>query len=209
VLRNIIFAAGFMLASVANAFNVTVDSAYREIGWNGIASTSTTNTGLFDEIDYVENSSFNGEGHAEQVSIIAASGAYTDYLLSFNGSAVMTSVEQQGGDHAVSLMNVTLTFDEAVNWATSGNCIGETTCGIAVAGINDYHAFAYDSFDGSGTLAAGTYDFSFLVDTPDYGGGFLEDGQIAFSAAVPVPAAVWLFGSALAGLGWLRRKQTG
>jgi hypothetical protein len=27
-------------------------------------------------------------------------------------------------------------------------------------------------------------------------------------AHVPVPAAVWLFGSALAGLGWLRRKQT-
>jgi hypothetical protein len=25
---------------------------------------------------------------------------------------------------------------------------------------------------------------------------------------VPIPAAVWLFGSALAGLGWLRRKQT-
>jgi hypothetical protein len=27
-------------------------------------------------------------------------------------------------------------------------------------------------------------------------------------ATVPVPAAVWLFGSALAGLGWMRRKQT-
>lgn len=26
--------------------------------------------------------------------------------------------------------------------------------------------------------------------------------------AVPVPAAVWLFGSALAGLGWMRRKQS-
>jgi hypothetical protein len=25
---------------------------------------------------------------------------------------------------------------------------------------------------------------------------------------VPIPAAIWLFGSALAGLGWLRRKQT-
>jgi hypothetical protein len=25
---------------------------------------------------------------------------------------------------------------------------------------------------------------------------------------VPIPAAVWLFGSALAGLGWLKRKQT-
>jgi hypothetical protein len=27
-------------------------------------------------------------------------------------------------------------------------------------------------------------------------------------SSVPIPAAVWLFGSALAGLGWLRRKQT-
>ena len=27
-------------------------------------------------------------------------------------------------------------------------------------------------------------------------------------SVVPLPAAVWLFGSALAGLGWLRRKQT-
>lgn len=26
--------------------------------------------------------------------------------------------------------------------------------------------------------------------------------------AVPLPAAVWLFGSALAGLGWIRRKQS-
>jgi hypothetical protein len=27
-------------------------------------------------------------------------------------------------------------------------------------------------------------------------------------SAVPIPAAAWLFGSALAGLGWMRRKQT-
>jgi hypothetical protein len=32
--------------------------------------------------------------------------------------------------------------------------------------------------------------------------------NIVVGAAVPVPAAVWLFGSALAGLGWMRRKQT-
>ena len=32
-------------------------------------------------------------------------------------------------------------------------------------------------------------------------------GEIVGSV-VPVPAAVWLFGSALAGLGWIRRKQT-
>jgi hypothetical protein len=27
------------------------------------------------------------------------------------------------------------------------------------------------------------------------------------ASSVPIPAAVWLFGSALAGLGWMRRKQ--
>jgi hypothetical protein len=32
--------------------------------------------------------------------------------------------------------------------------------------------------------------------------------NIVVGAAVPIPAAVWLFGSALAGLGWMRRKQT-
>jgi hypothetical protein len=34
---------------------------------------------------------------------------------------------------------------------------------------------------------------------------YISAGQIS---AVPVPAAVWLFGSALAGLGWIRRRQT-
>jgi hypothetical protein len=32
--------------------------------------------------------------------------------------------------------------------------------------------------------------------------------NVVVGAAVPVPAAVWLFGSALAGLGWVRRRKT-
>jgi len=31
--------------------------------------------------------------------------------------------------------------------------------------------------------------------------------NIVVSNVVPLPAAVWLFGSALAGMGWLKRKQ--
>jgi hypothetical protein len=66
------------------------------------------------------------------------------------------------------------------------------------------------------TLAAiNTWSSITLVGTFDevqWGGagtGFHPYGvdNIQFSA-VPIPAAAWLFGSALAGLGWLRRKQT-
>ena len=40
-----------------------------------------------------------------------------------------------------------------------------------------------------------------------YGYATVELDNVVVSA-VPIPAAVWLFGSALAGLGWLKRKQT-
>ncbi|MGI9309171.1 MAG: VPLPA-CTERM sorting domain-containing protein [Gammaproteobacteria bacterium] len=46
-----------------------------------------------------------------------------------------------------------------------------------------------------------------FFDGRDWGTGTnYSAGQGSFSA-VPIPAAAWLFGSALAGLGWLRRKQ--
>ena len=40
------------------------------------------------------------------------------------------------------------------------------------------------------------------------GGPVLRSFVSGSVTAVPVPAAVWLFGSALAGLGWFRRRQT-
>ena len=60
-------------------------------------------------------------------------------------------------------------------------------------------------------------DFNYLSTPADINGPFFAaakvqstgDGeQSAWIAAVPVPAAVWLFGSALAGLGWMRRRQS-
>jgi hypothetical protein len=52
------------------------------------------------------------------------------------------------------------------------------------------------TLDGTGTQAlwssSNSYDAVLTVTT----------------STVPVPAAVWLFGSALAGLGWMKRKQT-
>lgn len=61
-------------------------------------------------------------------------------------------------------------------------------------GPGEYYAYMYLVANNSGGPS---------FETPeDY--AFIE-GSVSMSA-VPIPAAVWLFGSALAGLGWMRRK---
>jgi hypothetical protein len=71
-----------------------------------------------------------------------------------------------------------------------------------------------DVIDYSGFLSAG--DYTIIAEANVYGRGFNEGGAAydfsgefgtAEVAFVPVPAALWLFGSALAGLGWIRRKR--
>jgi len=82
---------------------------------------------------------------------------------------------------------------------------GDTVIYQAAGGVIDY----------SDSLADG--DYSIRINASVGGAGFNWGGadfdysgefgtsEVAF---VPIPAAAWLFGSALAGLGWLRRKQT-
>jgi len=58
------------------------------------------------------------------------------------------------------------------------------------------------------TIVVGTEHYAAYPDNyqyysdPSYGVFLVQSG------VVPVPPAAWLFGSALAGLGWLRRRQT-
>lgn len=49
--------------------------------------------------------------------------------------------------------------------------------------------------------------FGFVATSTEYNGSGVFYDNISF-AQVPVPAAVWLFGSALGLLGWMRRKTT-
>jgi len=44
--------------------------------------------------------------------------------------------------------------------------------------------------------------------TVNFDDGVLVSMTNVSITAAPFPAAVWLFGSALAGLGWMRRKQS-
>jgi len=55
-------------------------------------------------------------------------------------------------------------------------------------------------------LGTGLGAFSTLPLDFELGVWLVADGDIG-ATVVPLPAAVWLFGSALAGLGWLRRPQ--
>jgi len=64
-------------------------------------------------------------------------------------------------------------------------------------------------------IGAWAFFFGDCVSPCGFGGGFGKgDGYYAWAvragdvAAVPVPAAVWLFGSGLGLLGWFRRKQS-
>jgi hypothetical protein len=96
------------------------------------------------------------------------------------------------------------------------------------AQMEQYDLYASDTFGvagsriliGSNFIGGGTTAFTYSFDainarffeidvTANQGASFTAINEVVFGAsAVPIPAAVWLFGSALAGLGWLRRKQT-
>ena len=63
--------------------------------------------------------------------------------------------------------------------------------------------------DGSLThrYVAGGYTYSSGLVVPSGPLRKIAGGTITATGVVPIPAAAWLFGSSLAGLGWIKRKQ--
>ncbi|MGI9317872.1 MAG: hypothetical protein ACR2QW_11095 [bacterium] len=102
--------------------------------------------------------------------------------------------------------------------------VGAVPCDIYCGGIRDT-LFVSGYLSGGGIISQ-SYSIGDNWETLTFGSGWtdLETLKIYTQAqgtlfdsynmdnivltAVPIPAAVWLFGSALTGLGWLRRKQT-
>jgi hypothetical protein len=71
--------------------------------------------------------------------------------------------------------------------------------------------FASRLTNAGGTVEIGTYTYCYPA-TSSCEGDFIEYKARRISggrvSAVPIPAAVWLFGSGLGLLGWFRRRQT-
>lgn len=74
-----------------------------------------------------------------------------------------------------------------------------------VGGANDFELFTFSSgFTGLKSAYVERTNYSGLYDEYFVPGFSMDNMQMSI---VPVPAAAWLFGSALAGLSWIRRKQ--
>jgi len=90
-----------------------------------------------------------------------------------------------------------------VMW-NAGSGFGE----LSISGVKVGGGFAEGPVGSVDWLNLESVSFSVLSHCGACGADFLELYIDNVSVqAVPVPAAAWLFGSALAGLGWLRRKQ--
>jgi hypothetical protein len=132
---------------------------------------------------YIENGGVKVDGAGKDLRAIT----YT----SFDTGSVV--IEQAGGGF-FALHSVDAIFNNPTGASVSGRTSGGTNFSVTdlgSIGTGFWLSLEYVSFN------AGAAELSTV---------FIDD--VVVGSAVPVPAAVWLFGSALAGLGWMRRKQT-
>jgi len=116
---------------------------------------------------------------------IGAQGAFTEYWgLSSDATTAVVTITTENPDVNMNLSSVKVS-DGTTDWFAVFDGTGEWTVSLAIAALVNYTIEVI----GTGTLAA-TYAINV--------------------SAVPLPAALWLFGSALVGLGFLtRRGNTG
>jgi hypothetical protein len=140
----------------------------------------------------------------------------SDELLSFSFSDGVTTYTEQTSEVSAFIVSTDVSGDITDWWIVLKNGIdGDWQLG------EEYHVLTTQTF----TYASSTVkDVGETYTCIDYQGGFAGmggectnndldagsnrnvPGTWAQSSVVPIPAAVWLFGSALAGLGWMRRK---
>ena len=197
VVITLVAIAGFLSAG-AQAAPVTIDFEEFNIGDGG---GSVFDTPTITSQGYELTGSGGPDGPYSSTEVISSgTKAYGGTLGGFGqdgfGLGVDVTFEKaDGGAFAIHTLDLIMTTDPDGWTEIRGTLAGgglTFLSGVAV-GTGDWLNLESVTFKAEGN------GFGF-------GGGEVVVDNISVSA-VPVPAAVWLFGSALAGLGWFRRRQ--
>lgn len=203
-MRNLIAMLALIVAGTMPAAAVTIDFEEFSLG------TSSVNAFVSNGYEFW-GLSYPGPIPDGMPSEIVTGASGTNSLQAFNGwggqdgygaqaSIIMTRVDD--GAFAIHSLDLLLAGCASPNVACFGS---ESIAGaLAGGGVADL------------SVAVGTGDWlnlvsvSFSANGDGFGNGSGTVAQIdnINVSAVPIPAAVWLFASALAGLSWMRRKQT-
>jgi hypothetical protein len=193
-----ILAAALVLAAIsfnASAALVDYDSFTYDSGQNLDWLDLSTTTGMSTATALTANSGWRLAENLEVVNLFAV--AFDGYFETNLGYGYSNSNDGYG--------------DQSIDVEAFQGLFGYTTTNIS-------YGFFYDE-NGKYTLAgtAGSHLGNTTIYSPDYFGSYAGDDvygnsvvgvYLVRTSQVPVPAAVWLFGSALGGLGWMRRRKT-
>jgi hypothetical protein len=211
-MRPIIFLFLFSLSAIANAATVFIDFETYADGSLLTAPTLINETNALTTTYSSLGVTWDGGGAIVNDSSVPGSTPSAPNVLVYNADATFSN-----GDSSRIYDSMFFSIGQAtVSFEVNGSAGGFYGEGI-------FTATAYDSLEqivDVQTIYLDTeYQTTFLsgidIMRVDYSGSFNEGSfaramaidDIQFST-VPVPAAVWLFGSALGGLGWMRRRKT-
>jgi hypothetical protein len=188
LVKKVIAIAVFLFCSIAHAATVTIDFE-SPIASQGFQISSYATEGIYApeyDVGTVYVSSNNG------TNVFGAT-AYDTVGQDGFGSGVYFTLSRIDGQ-AFSLHGYDVFANSNGYYSTSGRTSDGTAISLSTAlGTGDW-------------LNVTSVQFSSVGDGFSYSYADLTLDNIIVGAAVPVPAAIWLFGSALAGLGWFRRK---
>ena len=196
VVHNQTSGSGAVSSLITDGSHVATGSASTAVwDWDG---TTLSSTGLYSAASSIGSSPYTASILADNITDLSISGGVaTGTAYSCEEGTFLAGVGASGcGGHNFGANNLN---ESATVWGP-GLTISQTIGGddVSTAGApRDISAYNFSSavFDGT-TLTVGT---GIAV-------GSAGGEAMVFTTTIPVPAAVWLFGSALGLLGWVRRR---
>lgn len=163
---------------------------------------------------YFNNTAANGDTSYAEINDFYAPGPYTQVgaIHSGNGSAtVLWTFDYVATGTGTATLDLEYLYNATVaNWSAGETGIASSSANLLLDGTalkqEQLHYF-YDQNANTGGFSNLVLNFGVTAGQTGTFTVALTSSAMAAPAAVPVPAAVWLMGSALAGLGGIARRR--